>query len=69
MLQVLITLAGIAGLLLFWCVAWFALAWLIGVGLRFAPLVGRRGRKGRPLAGRQPIETQSSKLRSPTQSN
>ena len=60
-LQVLIALAGIAALLCGLVAALFAVGWVVGVCLRYFPLVGRRHRTG-PLVGRQPIQTESSKL-------
>jgi hypothetical protein len=60
-LQVLIALAGIAALVCGLTAAFFVVAWLVGICLRFFPLVGRRHRAG-PLVGRQSIETESSKL-------
>ena len=59
--QVSIALAGIAGLVLLFLMLSYGVAWLVGVGFRYAPLVGRRHRIG-PLVGREPIETESSKL-------
>ena len=59
-LQVALALTGIAGLLLLVVATAYGTAWLIGLGLRYAPLVGRRHRK-EPIVGRQPVETESSK--------
>jgi hypothetical protein len=60
-LRVVGGLAGVVGLLLLWAAAWLAVTWLIGLILRYAIFVGRRHRRG-PREGRQPIETESSKL-------
>ena len=46
LLRILGGLAGIAALLLFLIGAVFAIGWLIGLVLRFVPLVGRRHRRG-----------------------
>jgi hypothetical protein len=60
-LKILATLAGLAALVVLFCVLAFAVTWLVGLAFRFAPLVGRRHRVA-PLVGREPIETESSKL-------
>jgi hypothetical protein len=59
-LQIVIALAGIAGLLGVFVGAAFAVGWLVGLGLRYAPLVGRRHRSG-PVVGREAVETESGK--------
>jgi hypothetical protein len=59
-LRLVSVLAGVAGLLLVWGVLWFAVSWLIGLGFRFVPMVGRRYAQGR-RRGREPIETESAK--------
>jgi hypothetical protein len=44
-LQLALTLAGIAGLLLLVVAASYGIGWLVGLGFRFVPLAGRRHRK------------------------
>jgi hypothetical protein len=58
--QVVTTLVAIAALLVLFAGAAYAVAWLVGLGLRYAPLVGRRHRN-HSLVAREPIETESSK--------
>ena len=58
---ILIALTGIAALVAVFVAAVSGVTWLVGIGFRYVPLVGRRHRTS-PLVGRQPIETESSKL-------
>ena len=46
-LEVIFGLAGMAGILAFYLLLLVGSAWLIVCLVRFAPLAGRRGRKGR----------------------
>ena len=63
-LNVVLVLAGIAGLLAVSVAAALAVGWGVGLFLRWFPLIGRRHSTGR-VVGRDPIETASSKLARP----